>query len=94
MATSPSAITVTWDEVLPIDQNGVIVTYMVMYIPQEDFGESIGTNTTTVSELSVLLVGLLEYVNYTISVRAYTSKGAGPYSEPVTVLTNEAGKCF
>ena len=67
---------------------------MVIYIAQEDFGGSIGTNTTTVSELSVLLVGLQENVNYTISVRAYTSKGAGPYSQPVTVLSNEDGMYF
>ena len=80
-----------WNEVIPIDRNGIITAYMVMYIPLEDFGGSFGTNTTTVSELSVLLVGLHEYVNYTISVRAYTSKGAGPYSQPVTVLSNEDG---
>ena len=36
---------------------------------------------------------LQEYVNYTISVRAYTNAGAGPYSDPVTVLTNEDGEC-
>ena len=41
---------------------------------------------------SVLLIDLDEYVNYTISVRAFTNAGAGPYSDPVTVLTNEGGK--
>ena len=42
--------------------------------------------------MSVLLMDLEEYVNYTISVRVYTSVGPGPDSEPVTVLANEDGK--
>ena len=54
---------------------------------------AIGTNTTNMSVLSVILMRLQEYVNYTISVRAYTNAGAGPYSDPETVLTNEDGKC-
>ena len=82
-----------WGEVVPIDQNGVITMYEVMYTPLEDFDGAIMTRTTNVTELSVLLVDLEEYVNYTISVRAYTSVGAGNYSDPVTELTNEDGKC-
>ena len=82
-----------WDEVVPIDQNGVITMYEVMYTPLEDFDGSIMTRTTNGTEPSLLLMDLEEYVNYTISVRAYTSVGAGPYSDPVIVLTNEEGKC-
>ena len=82
-----------WDEVIPIDQNGVITMYEVMYTPLEDFEGAIMTRTTNVTDISVLLTDLEEYVNYTISVRAYTSAGAGNYSDPVTVLTNEDGKC-
>ena len=82
-----------WDEVVPIDQNGVITMYEVMYTPLEDFDGSIMTRTTNGTELSLLLMDLEEYVNYTISVRAYTTVGAGPNSDPVIVLTNEEGKC-
>ena len=81
-----------WDEVVRIDQNGVITMYEVMYTPLEDFDGTIMTKTTNVTDLSVLLTDLEEYVNYTISVRAFTSAGAGNYSDPVTVLTNEDGK--
>ena len=81
-----------WDEVILIDQNGAITMYEVMYTPLEDFGGAIGTNSTTVSKLSVLLVDLQEFVNYTTSVRAYTSVGAGPYSEELTELTFQDGK--
>ena len=80
MAESSTTIAVMWEEVPPIDQNGVITMYEVMYTPLETFGGTLQSNTTTVSEpaLSVVLIGLEEYVNYTISVRAYTSVGMGP----------------
>ena len=71
----------------------MIIMYKLEYIPLEDFNGAIGKNTTNVSVLLVTLMRLQEYVNYTISVRAYTNAGAGPYSDPVIVLTNEDGEC-
>ena len=73
----------------PIDQNGIITMYEVMYQPLETFNGNISTQTINVSgtEMSVFQIELQEFVNYTISVRAYTSVGAGPYSDEVTVLT-------
>ena len=67
--------------------------YEVMYTPLETFGGNVGSNITTVSgsELSVNLTGLQEYINYNISLRAFTSVGAGPYSVTMTVLTSEDG---
>ena len=86
-------IMVTWDIVLPIDQNGVITMYEVLYQPQDTFNGAIGDLTVNVSapEMSVVLMNLQEYVNYTISVRAYTSVGEGLYSEGIIELTNEDG---
>ena len=78
-----------WEEVVPIDQNGVITMYQVLYQPLETFGGTIGPLTVNVTELTADLTDLEEYVNYTISVRAYTSAGEGPYSDGVRVLTNE-----
>ena len=93
-AVSPTSIMVTWDMVPPIDQNGVITMYEVLYEPLEAFNGAIMSNTTTVdgTARAVNLTGLEEYVNYTISVRAYTSAGEGPYSDGVIELTNEDGK--
>ena len=93
MSTSPTLIEVMWNEVPAIDQNGIITMYEVMYTPQNTFGGQISTNTTNVSgsELMVTLPYLQEYVNYSISVRAYTSAGQGPEST-VIELTQEAGK--
>ena len=93
VSISSTQVKVTWGDVPPTDQNGIIITYEVEYIPLEDFDGAIGKSTTNVSALSLILLRLQEYVNYTISVRAYTSAGAGPYSDPVSVLTNEDGKC-
>ena len=92
IATSPRSITVMWEEVVPIDQNGVITMYQVLYQPLETFGGAIGPLTVNVTELTADLTDLDEYVNYTISVRAYTSAGEGPYSDGVTVITLEDGK--
>ena len=78
-----------WKEVVPIDQNGVITIYQVLYQPLETFGGAIGPLTVNVTELTANLTDLQEYVNYTISVRAYTSAGEGPYSDGVVELTDE-----
>ena len=75
----------------PIDQNGIITMYEVMYQPLETFNGNISTQTMNVSgtEMSAFLMELQEFVNYIIFVRAYTSIGAGPYSDEVTVTTLE-----
>ncbi len=44
------------------------------------------------SVMSVVFSNLEEFVNYTISIRAYTSEGVGPYSEEVTLMTPEDSK--
>ena len=85
---------VTWDPVPAIDQNGIITEYEVMYEPLETFGGNISTQrmNVTAPEMSVTLTKLQEFVFYNISVRAYTSVGAGSFSEEMTERTNEDGK--
>ena len=85
---------VTWGPVPDIDQNGIITEYEVMYEPLETFGGNISTQRMNVTalEMSVTLTELQEFVFYNISVRAYTSVGAGPFSEEMTERTNEDGK--
>ena len=93
MAESSTTIAVTWEEVPPIDQNGVIIMYEVMKIPLEDFEGAIVMKTVNVSEYVqfVELTELQEHISY-ISVRAYTSVGAGPYSVIQTVQTLQDSK--
>jgi len=93
---SHTEIMVTWDIVPPIDQNGIITMYEVLYQPLETFGGAIGTQARNMSglEMSVQLLNLEAFVEYNISVRAYTSVGAGPYSEDITQITSQAGMSF
>ena len=92
---SSTEIRVSWEEVPPINQNGEITTYEIEYVPLETFQGQISTNTANTSDGSVLmmvLTGLEEYVRYNISVRAYTSEGPGPYSDPVCERTDTDSK--
>ena len=93
-ANSSTTIIVMWDEVVPIDQNGVITMYEVMYTPLEVFAEAIGTGVKNVTShsSSVVLTDLEEYVFYNISVRAYTQIGQGNFSSPITERTSDDGK--
>ena len=93
MVLSSTEIKVTWDEVPSINRSGIIIMYEVQYIPLETFGQlSIETVITSGPVLILNLTGLEEYVEYNISVRAYTSTGPGPYSDPVTVRTETDGR--
>ena len=93
-ANSSSTIIAIWEEVVPIDQNGVITMYEVMYAPLEVFAGAIGPSVKNITSLSssVVLTDLEEYVFYNISVRAYTQIGQGNFSSPITERTNEDGK--
>jgi len=69
--------------------------FEVLYQPLETFDLQIGqltvNETLNETELTTTLINLEEFVNYSISVRAYTSVGAGPYSDEVEEMTDEAG---
>ena len=45
------------------------------------------------SKLSYEIAHLLPFTTYTISIAAETSAGIGPFSDPITVQTSEAGTC-
>ena len=90
-AASSTEIIVTWEEVLPIDQNGIITNYEVQYEPLQ-FMESLDTMFVNTTNMTVNLTNLQEYVEYNISVRAYTIICPGPYSDPMTERTLEDRK--
>jgi hypothetical protein len=89
MVLSSTEILVTWERVLPIDENGEIILYEVEYVPLETFDMQISTNTSNTTSLNITLTDLEEDVEYNISVRAFTSAGPGPYSDTVTSRTLE-----
>ena len=89
---SSTDILVSWDEVPAIDQNGVIILYEVRYEPLMTFDGQLMTMAMNTSNTSIVLGGLQEYVEYNITVRAYTSVGPGPFSPGVDNRTFEDGK--
>ena len=94
---SPTSIVVTWNEVPPIDQNGEIIGYDLIYEPLETFSGAIEltrVNNLPASSPGLTLHGLEEYVSYNISVSASTQVGPGPFSVPLTAVTDEAGKRY
>ena len=82
----------TWEDILLIDQNGVFVTYEVLYEPLETFNGNITKQTVNTTNRFISLMDLEEFVNYSISVRGYTIVGPGNYSVPVLAMTLEDGK--
>ena len=91
---SSTEIEVSWEEPPSIDRNGEIITYEIQFVPLVSFEDEISSSTINTSNGSVLmmvLTGLEEYVEYNISVRAYTSAGPGPYSDGVVERTDTDG---
>ena len=78
---------VSWEEIPQVDRNGIIIRYDIMYSYPR--GGGLVNNT---KELFIVLTGLAESESYTIQVRGATSAGLGPYSDPVSEMTNEDSK--
>ena len=92
MVISPTEIVMSWNEVIPIDQNGIIIMYEVDYQPAQVFNEPMTVDVMNTTNTNILLTNLQESVQYNITVRAYTSIGPGPYSSHVLSFTQEARK--
>ncbi len=94
-ALSPTEISVTWDPVIDIDQNGEIIRHDVLYEPSETFdGRLLSSQTIQVFApvMSLTLTNLEEFLMYDISVRAATIRGEGPFSEAVNNTTEPSCK--
>ena len=89
---SSTAILVTWTEVNARDRNGIIITYEVDYQPANRFNDSDIVDIMNTTNTSIVLQNLHEFVQYNITVRAYTSIGPGPFSEHELSITQEARK--
>ena len=63
-----------------------------MEFTQNTFDTVPTTQNITVTNTSVTLTDLEEYVVYFIRVRAYTNIGSGPYSDPVNETTLQDSK--
>jgi len=94
VSASSTSITVLWEEVESINQNGPQILYEILFSPITDLpGVEGGTRNTTVSG-AYDLNALEENVEYNISMRSFTSVGPGPYSVVVSNTTFQDGKFF
>ena len=88
-----TAITVSWDEVLVNETNGIITQYNVTAIPDESFANVVEMLVNNLT-FSVVFDGLEEFVVYRFTISARTVVGFGPTSPEVSARTNEAGKHY
>ena len=87
--TSSTSISVSWEPVLAVLQNGAITGYNVTYQSQTENDN--GFVEAGPNDRRANLTGLKEFVKYNISVVAFTVKGNGP-SSVIIVRTDEDSK--
>ena len=94
--TSSTSIEVVWGEVPPVYQNGMIMQYEVTRVALETPGRDINLETLTLLQYtlnnSTYFSPLEGFTTYSIAVQAFTSIGAGPYSLPKLITTQEEGE--
>ena len=81
-----------WDEVPAVERNGIITHYEVEYNHTAYSDSDISSQTQETEDMVLVLVGLHEYTEYYIRVRAYTIEGPGPYSNQTASLTLQERK--
>ena len=82
-------MSVSWNEVPCIGQNGPITGYL-LYYTNATFNDTV--NITGEDNRQYILTGLAPYTNYTVTVRAYNVAGIGPTSNEIIQQTVESGK--
>ena len=87
---SSTSIFVQWSNVPAADQNGVILSYTVIYKALPNGGPQ--TEVVSAPTSHGTLAGLNEYTSYSITVFASTIKGDGNTSVPIIVITDEDSK--
>ena len=81
------SVYLSWRAPLPIHHNGDVIGYNVTYsATNSDAVDSVFSafNNTVITYLN-------PFTTYTITVAAVTSAGIGPYSSPLSFVTDEAG---
>ena len=90
--SSSTSILVMWDQVPADQRNGIIIGYTITY--QSQLENDNGNFQVDGSVRQRELPNLKEYVNYKITVFAFTAIGSGPPSHPIVVTTDQDSKLF
>ena len=83
ISPSSTSLLVTWDHPLAPDRNGVITGYTVI----RQKGSEIVPTELFSNDTSQLLVGLVPFTEYNITVAGNTSAGRGEFTAPVIMRT-------
>ena len=78
---------VEWGYVPAADQNGIILSYTVVYLALP--GGSLQIKLVNAPKTTATLMGLKEHTDYRVTVFASTVKGDGNVSEPLNIRTEE-----
>ena len=86
---SPNEIRVQWEPVSLIDRNGIITHYEVAF--NQSIIDTLPLSGSSVNDtaLSATVGPLQPFIEYTLSVRAFTSVGAGPFNPTAHVAMSD-----
>ncbi len=87
---SSTSITVSWEPPSLEDRNGYIILYRLNYSSEEKFASG-GSLDVSASNTMMVVIDLEEFIRYSFFVAAETSKGIGPFSDPVNATTFQDG---
>lgn len=89
MASSHVAVAISWALPALFNHHGIVISYDILYESDTTSGLAEGVTGTMTT-----VMGLEEFVQYNVSVRARTSVGPGPFSEPISATTEEYCECW
>ena len=81
-------ININWSQIDCTERNGVITDYTVVL---QEHGGAVIPGRVNVMDRTFTASGLTPHTNYIFRVAGVNSNGTGPYSDDITVLTDEDG---
>ena len=95
VAATSTQIILSWTKVEEQHKNGVIQGYKLFYKAVGQFAVDTTEKMKQINDentLQTTLIDLEKYVNYSIKIMAFTTKGDGPNSTAISVETDQDGK--
>ena len=92
VSLSNSSVQVTWELIGPVLSNGIPSGYTVRHRATSLPGTSYSNCVVSAGTNTLVITGLQIYTNYSVSVRAASHVGPGPYSPDSIVKTDEGSK--
>ena len=87
-SVTSTTVNLNWRQIDCIERNGVITNYTVVF---QDKGGVVIPGEVNVIGQTFTASGLTPHTNYSFRVAGVNSNGTGPYSNDITVLTDEDG---